>query len=387
MIRIRLKKNKESILSMRHPWIFSGALDLHHQVEDGAWVEVVNRNDIVLATGHYQNHSIAVRILDFGPVSDRQILYDQRLTEAYALRKRLNLIRTDSNIYRLIHGEGDQLPGLIVDVYGNTAVVQCHSIGMHQDLNLICHALSQIEGINQVFDKSQDTLPTQYRQTIENGYVVGDGSIKDQLFENGIAFNVDWEQGQKTGFFIDQRDNRKLLGDFASGCTVLNAFSYSGGFSMYALAKGASEVISVDQSEKAILWAEDNAQLNGFQRHQGVSANVFEFLQEEDRSWDIVVIDPPAFAKSLQKKHNAVQAYKRLNAAAMHKVRPNGLLFTFSCSQVIDRELFHHTVISAAMEVGRPMQILFNLSQGADHPINIYHPEGHYLKGLVVRVG
>ena len=306
---------------------------------------------------------------------------------AYHLRKRLNLIRNDSNIWRLIHGEGDQLPGLIVDIYGNTAVVQCHSIGMHRDLSLISQSLIQLDGINQVFDKSAETLPTQYRQTVQNGYIVGDGSIKVPLFENGVAFKVDWEQGQKTGFFIDQRDNRKLLGDLAHGCDVLNAFSYSGGFSMYALANGARKVISVDQSEKAIRWANENALLNGFRAHQGITANVFEYLQEPDNHWDIVIIDPPAFAKSLQKKHNAVQAYKRLNAAAMRKVKPNGLLFTFSCSQVIDRELFQHTIVSAAMEVGRPMQVLYALSQGADHPINIYHPEGHYLKGLVVQVG
>lgn len=387
MNRIRLKKNKESMLGMRHPWIFSGALDLQEQIEDGAWVEVVNRQDIVLASGHYQNHSIAIRILDFAPVPDKQAFYNQRVEGAYHLRKRLNLIRNDSNIWRLIHGEGDQLPGLIVDIYGNTAVVQCHSIGMHRDLSLISQSLIQLDGINQVFDKSAETLPTQYRQTVQNGYIVGDGSIKVPLFENGVAFKVDWEQGQKTGFFIDQRDNRKLLGDLAHGCDVLNAFSYSGGFSMYALANGARKVISVDQSEKAIRWANENALLNGFRAHQGITANVFEYLQEPDNHWDIVIIDPPAFAKSLQKKHNAVQAYKRLNAAAMRKVKPNGLLFTFSCSQVIDRELFQHTIVSAAMEVGRPMQVLYALSQGADHPINIYHPEGHYLKGLVVQVG
>ena len=276
MNRIRLKKNKESMLGMRHPWIFSGALDLQEQIEDGAWVEVVNRQDIVLASGHYQNHSIAIRILDFAPVPDKQAFYNQRVEGAYHLRKRLNLIRNDSNIWRLIHGEGDQLPGLIVDIYGNTAVVQCHSIGMHRDLPLISQSLIQLDGINQVFDKSAETLPTQYRQTVQNGYIVGDGSIKVPLFENGVAFKVDWEQGQKTGFFIDQRDNRKLLGDLAHGCDVLNAFSYSGGFSMYALANGARKVISVDQSEKAIRWANENARLNGFGAHQAITANVFE---------------------------------------------------------------------------------------------------------------
>ncbi|MCB0657970.1 MAG: class I SAM-dependent rRNA methyltransferase [Saprospiraceae bacterium] len=386
MKRVSLKRNKENILAMQHPWIFSGALLTEGELEDGAWVEIVDRNQRVVATGHYQNHSIAVRILAFGTIPDKEAFYRLRVQEAFQLRRRLGLIRPDSNIFRLIHGEGDLLPGLIIDVYGSTAVIQCHSIGMHLDVPVIASVVSELDGIDQVYDKSQDALPAQYRATMQNGYLVSSPETDAECRENGLSFHVDWEQGQKTGFFIDQRDNRDLVGKWTSGLQVLNAFSYSGGFSMYALAGGATQVVSVDQSRLAIQWANENARLNAFTGHEGICANVFEYLQQTEKTWDMVIIDPPAFAKSLQKKHNAVQAYKRLNILAMQRVKPGGLLFTFSCSQVIDRELFQHTVVSAGMETGRPMQILHALSQGADHPTNLYHPEGHYLKGLAIRI-
>ena len=390
---IYLKPGKEMPVLRFHPWVFSGAVQrITGQPGDGDIVEVFSSRGQLLGLGHFHHGSIAVRLLSFGPANLRDPLFwVQKLESACRARRAVGLPATSKiNCYRLVHGEGDGLSGLIIDVYGTTAVMQCHSIGMHRQRELIAQALQTVlgGGLQAVFDKSKEALPPQYAAAVQNTHLVGTPESMAVVAENGVHFQVDWAEGQKTGFFLDQRENRKLLADFAPGRTVLNTFCYTGGFSCYALRAGATLVHSVDVSAKAMVLTEKNVHLNApFKgNHVGFTADVLAFFKETEQTYDVVVVDPPAFAKSLNKRHNAVQGYKRLNEAALAKVAPGGILFTFSCSQVVDRELFYHTIAAAALTVKRPVRVLHHLTQGPDHPVSLFHPEGAYLKGLVLHV-
>jgi len=389
-MKVFVKSGKEASIARFHPWVFSGALQsVPEEVADGEVVEVCRHDGRVLGVGHFHRGNIAVRLLAFGAADVQSpAFWEQKLRDARALRQALRLLEGDG--YRWVHGEGDGLSGLIVDVYGQTAVIQCHSIGMHRQRLQIAQALLRVgaPSVKAVFDKSADTLPENYARQVKNGYLTGEGGHSCIVAENGVRFRVDWEGGQKTGFFLDQRDNRQLLARLSADKTVLNAFAYTGGFSCYALKAGAALVHSVDISAKATALLEENIALNQpfSGKHEAFTADALEFLQKTNYRYDIVVVDPPAFAKSLDKRHKAVMGYKRLNAAALRRVAPGGLLFTFSCSQVVSRELFEHTLTAAALEVGRPVRVLYRLSQAPDHPVNLYHPEGAYLKGLVLQV-
>lgn len=390
---IYLKPGKEVAVLRFHPWVFSGAVQrLTGQPEDGAIVDVFSSRNQLLGLGHFHHGSIAVRLLSFGPANLRDPLFwVQKLESAYRVRRAVGLpAPSETNCYRLVHGEGDGLSGLIIDVYGTTAVMQCHSIGMHRQRELIAQALQTVLGdsLQAVFDKSKEALPPQYAAAVQNTCLLGAPESRAIVSENGVHFKVDWTEGQKTGFFLDQRENRKLLAEFAAGKTVLNTFCYTGGFSCYALRAGATLVHSVDVSAKAMALTEENVQLNApFKgKHVGYTGDVLAFFKETEQCYDVVVVDPPAFAKSLNKRHNAVQGYKRLNEAALNKVAPGGILFTFSCSQVVDRELFYHTIAAAALSIKRPVRVLHHLTQGPDHPVSLFHPEGSYLKGLVLYV-
>jgi len=396
MIKIFLKSGKDVPVRRFHPWIFSGAVArVEGRPEDGDLVEVYDRGGELLGAGHFHHGSIAVRLLSFGPANMADSgFWEDKLRNALAVRALFTDITATDGAYRLVHGEGDGLSGLIVDVYGDTAVVQCHSIGMHRQVELIAGALEAVyEGrLRAVYDKSYESLPVRYAETQSNGYLrVSDGydpAARHIVRENGVQFRVDWQTGQKTGFFLDQRDNRQLLSRFAPGKSVLNAFCYTGGFSCYALKAGARLVHSVDISQRAMELCAENAALNApfSGTHEGYTEDVLRFLKQHTQRYEVAVIDPPAYAKSLDKRHNAVQGYKRLNVEAIKSVAPGGVLFTFSCSQVVDRELFYHTIAAAAMEAGRPVRVLHHLSQGADHPVSLFHPEGSYLKGLVLKL-
>jgi len=391
MKQVQLKAKREAAVRRFHPWVFSGAISkADSDIQDGDWVKVCSQRGDVLATGHYQAGSIMVRILSFTAATPTQDFWIQKLKRAFALRQRLGLTsNAATNAYRLVHAEGDGLPGLIIDVYQNVAVVQCHSIGMHRNLPEIEIALRQVfgESLMAIYTKSKDTLPRQYADRIEDGYLFGDADTQ-QATEYEHRFFVDWAEGQKTGFFLDQRENRRLLASYARGRSVLNTFSYTGGFSIYALAAGATRVCSVDASRRATDLCNQNIALNNLpaDQHEAIAADALHYLKEYEDNFDIVIVDPPAFAKSLKKRHNAVQGYKRLNAAALQRVKPGGLLFTFSCSQVVDKALFDNTITAAAIEAGRAVQVLHHLSQGPDHPVSLFHPEGAYLKGLVLAV-
>lgn len=392
MVNIYLKRQRERAVERQHPWIFSGAISkMEGTPADGELVRVHGAKGNYLATGHYQEGSIMVRIISFeeGPID--QAFWNQKIEQALRVRKQLGLWdHPPTNCFRLVHAEGDGLPGLIIDYYNDTAVVQCHSIGMHLHRNQIAEALKQVFGerLKAIYDKSAQTLPERVGQELEDTYLYGEAS-DGIVLEHGHSFKVDWQQGQKTGFFLDQRYNRALLAQYASGKSVLNTFSYSGGFSIYALKAGATKVVSVDVSGKAIEWVEENVRLNGFAeaQHEAVKSDVLQYFQSTEELYDIVVVDPPAFAKNLRRRHNAVMGYKRLNAAALEKVKSGGLLFTFSCSQVIDRELFYNTIVAAGQEQRRPIRVLHHLTQPPDHPVSLFHPEGSYLKGLVLQVG
>jgi 23S rRNA (cytosine1962-C5)-methyltransferase len=383
-----LKESGRNALKRRHPWIFSGAI-LHHSCNEGDVVRVVDKKGNFLAIGYYQNGSIAVRILSFHDVLIDETFWATSIEKAFNLRQSLDLPNETTNAFRLIHAEGDNLSGLIVDLYGDLAVVQCHTIGMHQRREDIAKAIiTACHGVvKKVYDKSKNTLPHPYAHGVEDGMIIGEYETVE-ILENDKRFLIDAKTGQKTGFFLDQRDNRHLLGQMAKNRSVLNLYAYTGGFSMYAMEAGATIVTSVDASAKAIALLEKNAELaTNKTEHQAVIDDVPHFLKEcPEDIYDIIVVDPPAFAKSLRKRHNAVQAYKRVNAAAIQRVKKNGFLFTFSCSQVIDSKLFYDTITAAAIEAGRPCQVLHHLSQGADHPVSIFHPEGKYLKGLVLAV-
>jgi 23S rRNA (cytosine1962-C5)-methyltransferase len=402
MITVHLKPHKEESLLRFHPWVFSGAirsiqLDAdypHAEPQEGEIVQVVATNGKVLGVGHYQIGSIAVRMLAFGVNELPKDFWRTRIAEAYTLRERLGLVSDNNNSYRLIHGEGDFLPGLIVDVYADTAVVQAHSIGMHCHRQEIADAIiNAVTQVDKVYYKSDDTLP--HKAPIQGdrvGYLIGaekaDCNGDFWAKENGLDFRIDWLRGQKTGFFIDQRDNRSLLEHYAQGKEVLNMFCYTGGFSVYALRGGAKLVHSVDVSQKAIDLVCSNVAHNFGENapHEAFAEEAFEFMAKNENKYDLIVLDPPAFAKHRDAVKNALRGYQRLNAKGIQSIRPGGILFTFSCSQAIDKEMFRLAVFSAAAQVGRRVRILHQLHQPADHPINIYHPEGEYLKGLVLEV-
>jgi 23S rRNA (cytosine1962-C5)-methyltransferase len=382
-----LKKNKEESILRRHPWIFSGAIDLiDEEIVDGDTVSIYDSRKRFLAIGHFQNATIAVRIVSFEEREINQKFFTQKLGDAIQLRRNLGLFSSDNSICRLVHGEGDGLPGLIIDFYENVAVVQCHSIGMYHSLSFINKALQKnIADLKAVYSKSSDTIHT--KEIAQDSFLYGNTNVPHIATERGIRFSIDWITGQKTGFFVDQRENRTLLGNYANGKKILNTFCYSGGFSLSALHAGAKEVHSLDSSKKAIDLTDANIALNKFKgKHKSIVADAMEYLKNLDNSYDIIILDPPAFAKHRDKRHQAIQGYKRLNEMAIKAIKPGGIIFTFSCSQVVDKYLFTNTVIAAAINSRRNIRILEQLHQPADHPINAFHPEGEYLKGLVIQV-
>jgi 23S rRNA (cytosine1962-C5)-methyltransferase len=390
-VKIVLRSGKDQSPKRYHPWVFSGAIKkICGEPAEGDIVRVYSNQDEFLGTGHYQEGSIAVRILSFREEEIGEDFYLARIKEAVVARALLGLLNNpETNVFRLVNAEGDGLPGLIIDYYDGTAVMQFHSIGMHKHRELLINGLQDSlgESLRTVYDKSASTLPSRYLEGYKNEYLAG-SSGNDIVREHANQFSIDWERGQKTGFFIDQRENRKLIGEYAAGRKVLNLFGYTGGFSVYARQGGAELVHTVDSSKHAIEMADKNMELNfGEQhRHKGIPADAFEFLTNHDRTYDLMVIDPPAFAKHHNALNNALQGYKRLNARAIEKIEPKGIIFTFSCSQAVSRENFRKSVFVAAANTGRRVRILHQLTQPADHPISIYHPEGEYLKGLVLLV-
>lgn len=388
---IVLKRGKADSLRRFHPWVFSGAIQtLPDNLREGEIVRVEDASSQFLAVGHYQIGSIAIRILSFEDVVVDDAFWDERLSEALMLRRVLNLLRADNNIFRLVHGEGDRLPGLIVDIYGETAVMQAHSVGMHYARHQIAQSLQRILGksVTQVYYKSETTLP--YKANLEelDGPLLGNVSNNNVAVENDLRFHIDWLRGQKTGFFIDQRENRLLLQHYSNKRYVLNMFCYTGGFSVYALRGGAQEVVSVDSSAKAIDLTNANVALNypNCDHHKAYAEDAFKFLEKADDAYDLIVLDPPAFAKHKEAVRNALKGYTRLNLQAMRKIKRGGILFTFSCSQAISKDQFRLAVFTAAAQSGRYVRILHQLHQPADHPVNIYHTEGEYLKGLVLEI-
>ncbi len=391
--QIILRPRKEESLKRFHPWVFSGAIAKTGQgIQEGDIVRVFSASGEFLGVGHYQVDSISVRILSFTDETINEDFYARRISSAYRMRMKIGLLHAGNNTFRLIHGEGDHLPGLIIDMYGKTAVVQAHSVGMDGDKEKIVDALQRVLGkdnLENIFYKSEGTLPFKAGIEADNDYLLGGQNVDPVALENGLRFNIDWLRGQKTGFFIDQRENRRLLEKYAAGKDVLNMFCYTGGFSVYALRGGARSVHSVDSSAKAVSLTDENIRLNFGEepRHTSFSEDAFKFLKASTaNAYDLIVLDPPAFAKHRGAISNALQGYKRLNLAALEKIKQEGILFTFSCSQAINKEQFRLAVFSAAAISGRKVSILHQLTQPADHPINIYHPEGEYLKGLVLFV-
>lgn len=386
-----LRRGKSESLKRFHPWVFSGAIaGANGKLNEGDIVRIVSNENELMGYGHYQIGSIAVRMLTFREEKIDHAFWVTRLSEALRLRKALQLTgRADNNIYRLVHGEGDRLPGLVIDVYGKTAVMQAHSVGMHMSREQIADALIEAsEGlIENVYYKSETTLPFKADLHQENGFLRGhdEGNV---AVENGLKFHIDWLRGQKTGFFVDQRENRSLLEHYAKGRNVLNMFCYTGGFSVYAMRGGANLVHSVDSSAKAIDLTRANAEMNfpGDARHEAFAEDAFKFLEQTGSNYDLIVLDPPAFAKHKDALPRALKGYTRLNAIAFRKIKPGGIVFTFSCSQAVNKDQFRLAVFTAAAQSGRHVRILHQLHQPADHPINIYHPEGEYLKGLVLEV-
>ncbi len=386
-----LRRGKSESLKRFHPWVFSGAIaGANGKLNEGDVVRIVSNDNELMGYGHYQIGSIAVRMLTFREEKIDHAFWVTRLSEALRLRKALQITgRADNNIYRLVHGEGDRLPGLVIDVYGKTAVMQAHSVGMHMSREQIADALIEAsEGlIENVYYKSETTLPFKADLHQENGFLRGhdEGNV---AVENGLKFHIDWLRGQKTGFFVDQRENRSLLEHYAKGRNVLNMFCYTGGFSVYAMRGGANLVHSVDSSAKAIDLTRANAEMNfpGDARHEAFAEDAFKFLEQVGSNYDLIVLDPPAFAKHKDALLRALKGYTRLNAIAFRKIKPGGIVFTFSCSQAVNKDQFRLAVFTAAAQSGRHVRILHQLHQPADHPINIYHPEGEYLKGLVLEV-
>jgi 23S rRNA (cytosine1962-C5)-methyltransferase len=390
--KVFLKPGKDESLKRFHPWVFSGAIQRYEsRVEEGEVVDVITAQGDFIARGHYQVGSIAVRVLTFQPQEEIDTdFWVRKLQAAYTLRQALGLAgNPQNNTYRLVHGEGDNLPGLIIDVYDHTAVMQAHSVGMHVCRRPIAEALSQVMGdvVQHIYYKSETTLPFKAELDAENEFLLG-GSPENIAMENGLLFHVDWLKGQKTGFFVDQRENRRLLEHYARGRNVLNMFCYTGGFSFYAMRGGANLVHSVDSSAKAIDLTNANVELNfpGDKRHEAFAEDAFKYLDRMGDQYDLIILDPPAFAKHKDALRNALRGYTKLNAKAFEKIKPGGILFTFSCSQVVDKTNFRNAVFTAAALSGRSVRILHQLTQPADHPVNIYHPEGEYLKGLVLYV-
>lgn len=391
MNKIILKSGKERSVFRYHPWIFSGAIaQSKGHLQEGELVKVYSSDDHYLATGHYQIGSIAVRILTFSDESIDYSFWKKRIEKAYQKREAIGLTTSPvNNVFRLVHGEGDNLPGLVIDYYAGVAVIQFHSVGMFLEKENIAKALLEVLGpqLTAIYDKSEGTLPYKAAIQPKNGYLYG----KTENFtaiENGLKFNVDWLEGQKTGFFIDQRENRKLLEKYAYRKKVLNMFCYTGGFSFYAMRGGAESVHSVDVSARAIELTNQNVELNfpGDTRHKAFVEEAFKFLDNSHNKYDLIILDPPAFAKHQNVLNNAIQGYKKLNRKGIEVIKPGGIIFTFSCSQVMTRELFRQTVFTAAANTGRKVSVLHQLTQPADHPVSIYHPEGEYLKGLVLYV-
>lgn len=391
MNKIILKPGKDKSVFRYHPWIFSGAIaETEGDLQEGDLVKVYNSDNRFLAVGHYQIGSIAVRILSFDDLDIRYDFWKNRISQAYEMRRNLRLTDSpDNNVYRLVHGEGDDMPGLVVDYYAGVAVIQFHSVGMYLERENITKALLEVMGdkLTAIYDKSEGTLPFKAAIKPCNGYLYGNAENFIAL-ENGLKFNVDWLEGQKTGFFIDQRENRSLLEKYAEGKNVLNMFCYTGGFSFYAMRGGARSVHSVDVSARAIELTEQNVELNfpGDSRHRAFAEEAFRFLEHSRDKYDLIILDPPAFAKHQNVLNNAIQGYKKLNRKGIEVIKPGGIIFTFSCSQVMTKDLFRQTVFTAAANTGRKVRILHQLNQPADHPISIYHPEGEYLKGLVLYV-
>lgn len=390
---IQLRPGKEASLQRFHPWVFSGAIARKPEdLIEGETVRVLAADGTFLGVGHFQIGSIAVRIMSFIDELVDAAFYERSLANAYKMREALNLVRPDNTIFRLVHGEGDYLPGLIVDIYGDTAVIQAHSVGIHRDLGFVTDALKRVlpaDSVKHIFYKSEGTLPYKAGIFPENSYLSGGSDVNEIAVENGLSFRIDWLKGQKTGFFVDQRENRTLLEHYAQNRHVLNMFCYTGGFSVYALRGGATTVESVDSSAKAVSITDQNVIFNfgDDPRHSSHPEDAFKFLKQLSYGEkDLIILDPPAFAKHRGAINNALQGYKKLNLLALEKIAPGSLLFTFSCSQVISSEQFRLAVFSAAAISGRKVRILHQLTQPADHPINIYHPEGEYLKGLVLQI-
>lgn len=391
-IKVTLNSGKDQSIRRFHPWVFSGAIKkISGEVKEGDIVEVYSVQQELLGMGHFQIGSIAIRLFSFTQVIPDFQFWKSKIQAAYDFRTQLGLTNNPStNCYRLCFGEGDGLPGFIIDFYNGTAVFQTHSIGVHLIKEQFVKALQEVMGnsLRAVYDKSEDTMPKNAPIKAPNGYLWRSSDHADETIalENGHKFYVDWEGGQKTGFFLDQRENRELLGHYSKGKSVLNTFCYSGGFSVYAAKQGAKLVHSTDISKKAIDLTDRNIELNEIKNHESFAVDTFEFLKHKENTYDIIVLDPPAFAKHQNVKHNAIMGYKRLNYEAMKQIKSGGLLFTFSCSQVVDKNTFNSTVMAAAIEAGRTVRVLHHLSQPADHCVNIFHPEGEYLKGLVVHI-
>ena len=392
MKKVTLKPAKEKSLLRKHPWVFSGAIkNVEKDTKDGSIVEIFSNKEKYLATGHYNQGNISVRIFEFERQEINEDYWKKKIIKAYEQRINTIEISSTNNVYRLIHAEGDQMPGFICDIYNKVAVFQFHSIGMWKHKDVFTKIILELLPLDVIYDKSEKTLPKIYidEYKIQNSYLFQKKETTNtKVIENGNEFLIDWENGQKTGFFIDQRENRQYLGELAKDKKILNTFCYSGGFSIYALNNGAKEVHSLDSSQKAIDLLEDNLNfLSNFKNnHKSIIDDAKEYMKNLNDQYDIIILDPPAFAKHMKVKHKALQGYKRLNTRAIEQIRPKGILFTFSCSQVIDNNLFRHMVLSSAIAAGRNVSILKQMHQPADHPINIFHPESEYLKGLVLKV-
>jgi 23S rRNA (cytosine1962-C5)-methyltransferase len=391
LIQVILKSGKEQSIRRLHPWIFSGAIkEMSRKPAEGDVVEVLDNKNEFLALGHFQVGSIAVRIFSFEKVRIDDIFWKNKLKAAIHFRQQLGYFNNpELNVFRLVHGEGDDLPGLIVDYYNGTAVLQAHSVGMYLLREKLALLLKQLlsDKLTAVYDKSEGTLPFKAGLDPHDAYLLGE-SQQNEVMEYGNRFSIDWEQGQKTGFFIDQRENRKLLADYSSGKKVCNVFGYTGGFSVYALTAGATLVHSVDASKQAIELTRKNVELNFGSNapHEGFAMDAFDFFNQTQEAYDVIVLDPPAFAKHQKALHNALQGYKKINQKALEQIKQGGILFTFSCSQAVSREEFRKSVFAASVNAGRKVRILHQMTQPADHPISIYHPESEYLKGLVLHV-
>lgn len=392
MKKVTLKPAKEKSLLRKHPWVFSGAIkNVEKDTKDGSIVEIFSNKDKYLATGHYNEGNISIRIFDFERQEINEEYWKKKIKKAYDQRIKTIEISSTNNVYRLVHAEGDQMPGFICDIYNKVAIFQFHSIGMWKHKEVFTKIVLELLPLDVIYDKSEKTLPKIYIEEfkIQNDYLFQKKEISNtKVIENGNEFLIDWENGQKTGFFIDQRENRQYLGELAKNKKILNTFCYSGGFSIYALNNGAKEVHSLDSSQKAIDLLEDNLSfVKDFKdNHRSIIDDAKEYMKNLDDQYDIIILDPPAFAKHMKVKHKALQGYKRLNTRAIEQIKPNGVLFTFSCSQVIDNNLFRHMILSSAIAAGRNVSILKQMHQPADHPINIFHPESEYLKGLVLKV-